>query len=104
MKTYPIHVARAYYRGGDKRKRAKTLENNLDASTLEQYVNELLLKQSEPVQVYHWAEIASGCGLPYETVARLGYSIDGGSGGFTAWRHDLTYEQAIEANRKGLGA
>lgn len=74
---------------------------NLEASALEQYVNELLLKQEEAIRVYLWAEIASGCGLPSETVARLGYSIDGGSGGSAAWRHDLTSEQATAANRQG---
>jgi len=57
---------------------------------LEDYANKLLLAQTRPIQVYFWMELAQGTGLPYETVARLGASIDGGSGGFTAWRHDMT--------------
>lgn len=98
MKTHPIHVVRTRYRGTDKGKRAQALATNQDAWTLERHINDLLLRQNAPVQVYEWAEIARGCGLPYSTVAQLGYSIDGGSNGFTAWRHDLTYEEAIAAH------
>lgn len=101
MKTYPIYVARNSYRGSDPRKRAKAQRENEQATALEAYVNQLLLAQTEPIRVYLWGEIASGCGLDYETVARIGYSIDCGSGGFTAWRHDMTYEQAMNAHSTG---
>lgn len=99
MKTHPIYVSRNSYRGADPKKRAKAISENHDAALLEGYVNQLLLKQEAPIQVYSWTEISQGCGLSYGTVERLGFSIDGGSNGFTAWRHDLTYEQAMEANR-----
>lgn len=95
MVTYPIHVTRNYYRGTDPRKRSKVLAENRDADQLEQHINSMLRAQTEPIKVYMWGEIARDSGLSYEVVARLGYSIDGGSGGFTAWRHDLTYEEAM---------
>ncbi|MHA6884642.1 hypothetical protein [Ralstonia pseudosolanacearum] len=95
MKTHPISVARNGYRGSDSKKRAKAAAENRDAALLESYANELLLAQKEPIKVYFWMELARGTGLPYDTVARLGYSIDGGSNGFTAWRHDLMYEDAM---------
>lgn len=97
MVTHPISVRRNNYRGSDARKRAKTHAENRDANQLEQHINTMLLNQKEPIKVYLWGEIARDTGMSYDTVARLGYSIDGGSGGFTAWRHDMTYEQAMEA-------
>ncbi len=99
MKTYPISVARCNYRGADKKKREKAADHNRDAALLESRANELLLKQEEPVRSYLWMELASATGLSYERVADLGYSIDCGSGGFTAWRHDLSYDAAMEACR-----
>lgn len=104
MVTYPVRVRRNGYRGSDARKRAKANSENRDASVLEDYANKLLLKQTRPIQVYFWMELAQGTGLPYETVARLGASIDGGSGGFTAWRHDMTYEAAMAANSQASAA
>lgn len=101
MKTYPVHVARSGYRGNDPKKRAKAAAHNRDAALLESCANELLKKQTDAVQVYHWAELANASGLPHERVAELGYSIDGGSNGFTAWRHDLTYDAAMDASRTG---
>ena len=102
MKTYPISVARNHYRGSDPKKKANAAAENRDAATLENHVNQLLLSQKAPVCTYGWMEISRGCGLSYETVARLGYSIDGGSNGFTTWRHDMSYEAALEAHKNGL--
>ena len=104
MVTYPVHVRRNGYRGSDASKRAKANSENRDASVLEDYANKLLLAQTRPIQVYFWMELAQGTGLPYETVARLGASIDGGSGGFTAWRHDMTSEAAMAANSQARTA
>ena len=47
--------------------------------------------------------IASETGVDEEIVRRLCFAIDGGSGGFAAVRHDMTYDQAIEAHRKTWG-
>lgn len=99
MKTHPIYIPRNSYRGSDAKKRAKAASENRDAALMEEHVNQLLLKQEEPIRVYSWMEISQGCGLSYSTVERLGFAIDGGSNGFTAWRHDLTYEEAMEAQR-----
>lgn len=101
MKTFPIYVARSNYRGSDPKKRAKATAHNRDASLLEDCANALLKKQTEPVRSYLWMELANASGLPYERVRELGFSIDGGSNGFTAWRHDLGYEAAMEACRNG---
>ena len=103
MKTYPITVARRSYRGVDSKKREKTSEYNRDASTLETYVNQLLKTQTAPIQVYHWMELARATGLSYDRVAELGYSIDGGSGGFTAYRHDMGYDGAMAAHAGRAG-
>lgn len=58
-------------------------------------INELLLKKTEPIKSYFWPKIVEITGLSIEVVKRLGMSIDGGSGGFTVCRHDLTYEQVM---------
>ncbi len=95
MVTYPIHVRGNSYRGTDQKKRATASEDNRIAHELTEAINGMLLKQTEPIKVYLWGAISMATGYPYDTVAKFGMSIDGGSGGFTAWRHDLTYEQAI---------
>jgi hypothetical protein len=46
-------------------------------------------------------ELARVTGISYERVAELGCSIDGGSGEFNTWRHDRSYEAALEACRAG---
>ena len=97
MVTYPIKVRRERYSGGDRKKMAKVADANRQATALENGVNELLLKQTAPIQTYLWDEIVSYTKLSKDVVKNLGYSIDCGSNGFTAWRHDLTYEQAIES-------
>ncbi|MDB0527206.1 hypothetical protein LBW56_10940 [Ralstonia solanacearum] len=84
MKTYPIHVGRSNYRGSDPKKRAKAMAHNRDAELLESRANTLLQNQTEPVRTYLWMELATATGLSYDRVAELGYSIDGGSGGFRA--------------------
>lgn len=94
MVSYPIRVARSGYRGNDAKKRAKAADENRMASLIEDFVNGKLLAQEEPVQQYGWCEIAQGTGLRIEDVARIGFSIDCGSNGFTAIRQGLTLEQA----------
>ncbi|KGW78440.1 hypothetical protein Y046_4771 [Burkholderia pseudomallei MSHR2990] len=100
MVTYPIRVRREYYRGRDKTKQARLAHRNSQAAELERYINELLLQQEAPVEVYDFAEIARGIGFSLDFVSEVGYSIDGGSNGFTAWRHDMTYEAAMAAFKK----
>jgi len=91
----PIRVTRNNYRGSDPKKRAKAHEANLTAQKIEAAANALLLKQTEPVRTYLWMEISRASGCAYEVVKEMGYGIDCGSGGFTAIRHDLTYQQAM---------
>lgn len=95
MVTYPINVRRENYRGANQRLRTKALTHNRDAAQLEQYVNELLRNQEEPIKVYLWHEISHGSGLSHDVVASLGYSIDCGSSGFTAIKPGISYEQAM---------
>jgi hypothetical protein len=96
MVTYPIHVTRHSYRGSNPKKRAKAQAINDVASKLEAYINEKLKNQSEPIRVYLFQEIAVETGIDYETVRNLGGSIDGGSGGFTAYKSGLTQGQAMD--------
>lgn len=96
MITYPIHVARDPYRGSNPKKRAKAQAINEVASKLEAHINEKLKNQSEPIYVYMFQEIAMETGIDYETVRKLGGSIDGGSGGFTAYKSGLTQAQAMD--------
>ena len=98
MVTYPIYVQRDRYSGRDARKRQKVSDKNRIASELETYINDLLLKQEAPVQVYDFADIARATGYSIDVVSELGYSIDGGSNGFTARKHGMTYDAAIAAN------
>lgn len=97
MVTYPIHVHGSTYRGRDARKRQKAAEANRIAADLTRIINEMLLKQQEPIRAYDWMEISDASGYSLEVVREFGYSIDCGSNGFTAWRHDLTYDQAMAA-------
>jgi hypothetical protein len=102
MVTYPIHVARDGYRGSNSKKRAKAQATNQVASRLETYINERLKHQSEPIYVYMFHEISMETGIDYETVKKLGGSIDGGSGGFTAFKAGLSQKEAMDltAGRK----
>lgn len=101
MVTYPIHVARDGYRGADPKKRAKAQLKNQLASKLEAYINDRLQHQSEPIRMYTYHEIASETGIDFEIVKSLGHSIDGGSGGFTAYKSGLPQEQAMDLAAKG---
>lgn len=95
MVEYPINVRRDYYRGSNERRRMKAYETNQYATRIEQTVNALLERQTADIQSYFWDEIASESGVPMEIVKDLGYSIDGGSGGFTAVRKGLTMQEAL---------
>lgn len=101
MVTYPVYVRRNSYRGADPRKKAKAQQENLDASILEATANRLIQAQTRGIKSYLWAEISRESGLAYDTVKRLGFSIDGGSNGFTATRPGLT-EEEYEHAMKGL--
>lgn len=101
MVQHPIYVRRTNYRGSDKKKLAKVVEMNRVAAELERHINEMLLEQKEPIKSYLWHEISVRTGYSFELVSRLGFAIDGGSNGFTAIRYDMTYEQAIAANKLG---
>lgn len=95
MVTYPIRIHGDPYRGADQKKRAKAREKNRIAAELTQAINAMLLEQTEPTKLYGWPEIARRSGYDVEIVAKFGLSIDAGSGGFIAWRHDMTYQQAM---------
>jgi hypothetical protein len=64
---------------------------------IEKAINDLLLQQTAPIQVYDYGQIAQLTGYSQDFIREIGFSIDGGHNGFTAIRHDLTYEQALEA-------
>lgn len=60
----------------------------------------MLLAQTAPIQVYHYVDIAGKAGYSRNIFFELGFMIDGGHNGFTAWRHDLTYQQAMAKNQE----
>jgi hypothetical protein len=101
MVTYPIQVSGDAYRGSDSKKRTKAQDTNRLASRLQTHINEKLKEQVEPIRVYSYHEIAAETGIEYEIVRRLGYSIDGGSSGFTACKAGLTMQQAMDAAAEG---
>jgi hypothetical protein len=96
---YPIKVQRSNYRGNDPRKRQKAQQENQIASELEGVINDMLLKQTDPIQVYTYDEIAHKTGYPVERVTDLCFSIDYGHNGFTVIRHGMTYEEAMNTSK-----
>lgn len=94
MVKYPITVGRIGYRGNNPSRRMKIAYQNEIAAKLESAINELLLKQEQPIQSYLYHEISSITGYSVEQVRELCFSIDCGHNGFTAIRHDLSYEEA----------
>jgi hypothetical protein len=84
MVSYPIYIARDGYRGNDPKKRQRTQHHNQKVAELERLINEMLKKQTREVQTYLWMDIATETGMDYNFIKDVGYSIDGGSGGFTA--------------------
>ena len=99
MVSYPIYVKRSSYRGSDKKKQAKANQDNYDAARIEEACNRLIQNQTQGVQSYLWLEVSRESGVDYETVRRLGYSIDGGSNGFTATKPGLSQEEIRQAMR-----
>lgn len=103
MVKHPIHVKRSNYRGADPKKRAKASALNVTAAKLERHINELLLKQEDPIGQYLYYEIARDTGVPEGTVLDLCFCIDGGGNGFTVIRKDLDLTQALALmNGKGI--
>lgn len=101
MVKHPIYIRRTNYRGSDPKKQIKVAELNRTAADLERQINEMLLEQTEAIKSYGWLEISQRTGYPIEVVSRIGYAIDCGSNGFTVIRYDMSYEEAIAANRVG---
>lgn len=94
MITYPISIARNNYRGSNPLKGQRIADEFRIANELERAINNVLLAQSEPIRRYTYYEISQLTGYDADIVRNLCFSIDGGHGGFTAYRHDMTYDQA----------
>jgi hypothetical protein len=101
MVKFPIRIARNGYRGADPKKNRKAYDENQIAADLEKKINDLLLKQADPIHTYLYYDLADITGYTPEIVKKLCFSIDCGSSGFTAWRHDMTYQQAIAELKAG---
>ena len=78
------------YIGADAKKRAKVEAVNRIAATLERHINEQILRQVDPVQIYTYHQISAATGVPESTVRDLCFGIDGGSNGFTVTKPGLT--------------
>ncbi len=96
MVTYPISIKRSLYRGSNASKKAKARECNRAASLLEEHINKQLRDQTSPVQQYMYHTIAREIGIDEGVVRALCFSIDSGHNGFTAYRHDLSLQEAID--------
>lgn len=92
MVTYPVRVKRNNYRGNDARKKSVAAQENRDAYQIEQTANRLIQAQVQDIKVYLWMEISRESDVDFETVRRLGFSIDCGSNGFTATRPGYVME------------
>ncbi|HFQ5177619.1 TPA: hypothetical protein ACGUW8_004301 [Vibrio vulnificus] len=100
--SYPISIVSSNYKGSDPVKRAKQNDRNRLSFQLENFINNKLLEQKSPIQVYSYHEISSETGIPLEVVRDLCFSIYCGGSGFTAIKHGLTYDEAIEQSTRGV--
>jgi hypothetical protein len=80
-----------------------TEDGNLRTQVFEENVRSFLghdnpVNQSIAATQYDFADIARATGYSIDVVSELGYSIDGGSNGFTGWKRGLTHDAAIAAN------
>ena len=66
------------------------------ASLLEEHINKQLRNQTSPVQQYMYHTIAREIGIDEGVVRALCFSIESGHNGFTAYRHDLSLQEAID--------
>lgn len=99
MVTYPISIKRSFYSGSSASKKAKAQERNRAASRLEEHINKQLRDQSSPVQQYMYHTIAREIGIDEGVVRALCFSIDSGHNGFTAYRQDLSLQDAIDMHQ-----
>ena len=96
MVAYPISVRRNNYRRSNASKRAKAQQENRIASILEDHINSQLRAQASPVQDYQYHAIARETGIDERVVRDLCFSIDCGHNGFTAYRQDLSLQEASD--------
>lgn len=90
MKSYPVSIRRASYRGVDARKRAKTDEYNRVATKVEQHLNGDLSKQPDhTVHQYDSYEIALKIAESDELVHRIVFATDCGANGITIVKGDF---------------
>lgn len=99
MVTYPIRIPLART-SANRTAKLEIAKRNRVASDLEQKINDLLLRQTAPIKTYSWSEISQATGFPHDLVKDIGFDIDCGSNGFTAWRHDLSLAEALALNDK----
>ena len=92
MVRYPVHVPRVSYRGSNPTRRQAVNEKNRIAELIEDHLNELILKQKHPTQIYLYGYIAIDLGIDEKIVRELCYGIDGGSGGLTVMKPEMTFE------------
>ncbi|MGV3679781.1 MAG: hypothetical protein ACO1PM_08655 [Acidovorax sp.] len=102
MVQYPIVTQRDRYRGKDASKTEKARRFNDASARIEAHLNRQLQNQEQPIKIYLYSVIANELGLSRETVAKCCMVVDGGSNGLTAYRHDMTLEQALEAQSKWI--
>lgn len=95
MVKLPVQTKRMSYRGSDVKKRAKASAFNQMSAAIEAHVNKALEEQRDPIHSYMYYVIARETGFTEGQVRDACMQIDGGSGGFTAIRSDLSFEEAM---------
>lgn len=101
MVTNPISVRRNPFRGSNASNKAKVQQENRTASILEVHINNQLTAQASPVRDYQCHQIARETGIDESVVRDLCFSIDCGDNGFTAYRQDLSLEDAADFLQPG---
>lgn len=81
-----IYVPRSSYRGADKKRQAKTLEENRVAASIEKYLNQKWDSLEDDYQVIDYYVIARDIGESFEIVRTVATRINGGSNGITLSR------------------
>lgn len=95
MKSYPVHVNRASYRGADRKKQAKNADYNRIAAKVEAYLNKDLAERADDlIQVYMSYSVAAAIEEDDRIVHDVIYATDGGSTGITVLKGD--YNRAID--------
>lgn len=96
MVQYPVRTQRYPYSGKDPNRATAMRKKEGISILIEEFLNQQLLLQEAPLQIYLYSMIAKQTRFPRQLVYDCCNYIDARGDGFTAIRHGLTLEQALE--------